>query len=162
MTENEAIEEVGNLVGLFPRMQQEQVDFWHGRFLMYPRDKVRAAVTEFAAECGDFVDRPGLIAEIENQIGRPSADERMRVARAAAQAKQDESRRQINQVRATWKQIDEVIAAIPDDELEEYRKLAIDKAFTDGVLKASGCEFLMKAKTRKSSILKSLIYPMVA
>lgn len=161
MTETESIAEVTHLKALFPRMNQEQSEFWYIAFLKYPREAVRHAVIRFSERYGDFVDRPGLIAEIQIEAARPLAEQRVAEARREAQERRNAQDAQIHGVRATWKQIDALISQVNDEDLADYRKIAIDNAVRDGVFNHYGAEFMEKKYPRKCSTLKAMIYPML-
>jgi hypothetical protein len=155
MTRHESVEEVGHLVGLYPRMSQENIDFWHETFLRYPRSAVHSAVLRFAEFNGDFVDRPGLLAAIQDEIGRPDAPSRLDAARQQSQSCRDAEDHERAAARATWKQVDAMIAKIPDDELAILKNLAIEGY---SLLNEYGRGFLRTLDPRKSSMLKRLIY----
>ena len=125
MTEAEATEEVRYLANLYPRTNDDVLDYWRLKFLKFDKQIVHRAVIKFYdSDKSGFIDKSGLLAEIDTQSGNgPITDPAARAAAVAAEAEERRKWREHDQRKAamSFGEIDRVLAPLSDSELDDLK-----------------------------------------
>lgn len=142
MNPDEAKSEARYLRGLFPSITPEQGAFWTKEFLRYDQPVVRAALDKYHGNHnGGFVVGASLTSAIWRERERQRQVSRQLDVLDAATV-------------AYWQDVDRLIEATPDDELECWR----DTLLGDPKTGAGARAMLEKRDVRKSKTLKGMIY----
>jgi len=140
MNAMEAAHLVAWLKGLFPKMTLEQADFWTDRFLPREVAPVERAVTRYAEQNGEWVDRPKLLALMDaesNWLRQPRFD---RV-------------RESERLRREAEDVDKFIAELSESRLAKLKADAL-REIQDPAIRTK----LEQADPRRSATLKGIIY----
>nr|WP_294529180.1 hypothetical protein [uncultured Rhodopila sp.] len=125
-------------------------DFVLAQLRNYSKQSKYISLPEFL----QYLREADLLAQDQGKL----ANERLATERERAIARRAAAAHERSQVGTTWRQIDEAIAAQPDDELAEWKRIAIEQNRADGVLHELGAAFLTSLNPRKSTTLRAMIY----
>lgn len=125
MTEPESLAEVQYLGNLYPKSNDDQLDYWRLKFLRYPQTEVRRAIVKFYdTDQSGFVDKSGLLAAIESEMGNgPITDPAARAESAKREVAENFQRRieLENQAKISFADIDRILRGISESDLEDLK-----------------------------------------
>lgn len=151
MTDDEALDEIRHLKGLFTLVTKEQCVYWRDRFLNYEKSAVSQAIERYAdLYDGKDVDRQAFLSLIESCAGHRDPKYVFDQERLAAINRKLAAESELAMVNATHAKINQSLSGLSDSDLEELKGAVM-------LAKPDLAKFLQKSDPKKSPMLRSLM-----